>query len=311
MRDVITSVEIFVIALKMTSDLCRSQPLYNTLVINKQKMQSLTWCVLLAGCLALAQAHTYHMGACPLVEPMQGFQMSKFLGLWYVVQKTSTGSKCITYNYTRGEEPGEYVITQDSDHLILGLTPLKHEYHYTGQLTVPEPSTPGRMDVRFPLNVAGSASHVVFMTDYDTYAGIFTCQKLAFAHRQSATILSRTKTLDQSQVDNIRQRLSIFGVDPYDLSIISQSECPHGNNTLDINIDPNTFTSENLGSVVRKAGEKIGDGVQWIAQTGSNVYHKIAGKDSEEITSTTERNSRVSTRNNGERLETNEVEWIP
>ncbi|XP_011687249.1 PREDICTED: apolipoprotein D-like isoform X1 [Wasmannia auropunctata] len=284
MHDITTSVEIF-------------------------KMQSLTWCLVLAGCLAFAHAHTYHMGACPIVEPMQGFQMSRFLGLWYVIQKTSTGSKCITYNYTRGEEPGEYVITQDSDHLILGLTPLKHEYHYTGQLTVPEPSTPGRMEVRFPLNVAGSASHVIFLTDYDTYAGIFTCQKLGFAHRQSATILSRTRTLDQFEVDKIRQRLSLSGVDPYDLSIISQSGCPQGNNTLDINIDPNTFTSENFGNVVRKAGEKIGDGVQWIAQTGSQVYHKIAGTEETKTESTAAPNGRVL--NNGERMETNEVEWIP
>ncbi|CAL1674436.1 unnamed protein product [Lasius platythorax] len=274
-------------------------------------MQSLTWFLALAGCLAFAQAHTYHMGACPVVEPMQGFQMNRFLGLWYVIQKTSTGSKCITYNYTRGEEPGEYVITQDSDHLILGLTPLKHEYHYTGELTVPEPSTPGRMEVRFPLNVAGSASHVVFMTDYDTYAGIFTCQKLAFAHRQSATILSRIRTLDQQQVDKIRQRLSQFGVDPFDLSIVSQSGCSQGNNSVDINIDPNTFTSENLGNVVRKAGEKIGDGVQWVSQTGSKVYHKIAGTEEDHTTSSTDRNSRVTNGKNDGRLETNDVEWIP
>lgn len=36
--------------------------------------------------------------------------------------------------------------------LCTGLTPLKHEYHYTGELTVPEPSTPARMQVRFPLS---------------------------------------------------------------------------------------------------------------------------------------------------------------
>lgn len=283
-------------------------------VATTTKMQSMTWCLVLAACFAYAQAHTYHMGTCPIVEPMQGFQINRFLGLWYVIQKTSTGSKCITYNYTRGEEPGEYVITQDSDHLILGLTPLKHEYHYTGELTVPEPSTPGRMEVRFPLSVAGSASHVVFMTDYDTYAGIFTCQKLAFAHRQSATILSRIRTLDQSQVDKIRQRLSLYGVDPFDLSIIQQSGCPQGNNSLDINIDPNTFTSESLGSAVRKAGEKIGDGVQWVANAGSHVYHKLTGAEEKDRTSsTTEQNSHIMTenRNSGGRYETNEVEWIP
>lgn len=150
------------------------------------------------------------------------------------------------------------------------------------------------------------------MTDYDTYAGIFTCQKLAFAHRQSATILSRTRTLDQSQVDKIRQRLSVYGVDPYDLSIVSQSGCPTGNNTVDINIDPNTFTAENFGNAVRKAGEKIGDGVQWIANTGSQVYHKIAGSEENHSSPTTERSSRVATndRNSG-KIETNDVEWIP
>jgi len=149
------------------------------------------------------------------------------------------------------------------------------------------------------------------MTDYDTYAGIFTCQKLAFAHRQSATILSRTRTLDNTQIDNIRRRLAQYGVDPFDLSIISQSDCPIGNNTVDINIDPNTFTAENFGNAVRKAGEKLGDGVQWVAQTGSQVYHKIAGKDDDQTS--TEQNSRVASndRINSGRMETNDVEWIP
>lgn len=261
----------------------------------------------LAGYFVAVSTHTYHMGMCPIVEPMQGFQMNKFLGVWYVIRKTSTASKCITYNYTRGEEPGEYVITQDSDHPILGLTPLKHEYHYTGDLTVPEPSTPARMEVRFPLSVAGSASHVVFATDYENYAGIFTCQKLAFAHRRSATILSRYRELDQTYIDKVRLKLSYFGVDPYDLSIISQTGCPRGNNTLDINVDTHTFSAENLGNVVRKAGEKLGDGVQWVASTGSKVYHKIAGSE-ERNTIKPEENTRAAITRD---LAMNEVEWIP
>lgn len=246
------------------------------------------------------------MGDCPIVEPMQGFQMSRFLGLWYVIRKTSTASKCITYNYTRGEEPGEYIITQDSVHPILGLTPLKHEYHYTGELSVPEPSTPGRMRVRFPLSVAGSASHVVFTTDYNNYAGIFTCQKLAFVNRQSATILSRHRHLDEIYVEQIRSRLTSFGVDPFDLSIIPQVGCTKDNDTLDINVNPNTFSSENLGNVVRKAGEKLGDGVQWVANTGSKVYHKLAG--SEENNTKPEERAGVGTY---KEIETNEVGWMP
>ncbi|XP_017754274.1 PREDICTED: apolipoprotein D-like [Eufriesea mexicana] len=262
--------------------------------------------IFLLGCFVLSRAHTYHMGGCPLVEPMQGFQMSKFLGVWYVIQKTSTASKCITYNYTRGEEPGEYIIAQDSDHPILGLTPLKHEYHYIGELSVPEPSTPARMEVRFPLSVARSASHVIFSTDYDNYAGIFTCQKLTFAHRQSATILSRHRELDKTYVDLLRRQLTNFGVDPFDLSIISQSGCPHGNNTLDITVDPHTFTTENLGNVVSKAAGKIGDAVQWVANTGCKVYHTLAGSE-EEDTSKPEENTKAAISD----YDTNEVVWIP
>ena len=166
--------------------------------------------------------------------------------------------------------------------------------------------------------VAGSASHVVFATDYDNYAGIFTCQKLGFAHRQSATILSRHRDLDKAYVDKVRQKLTTFGVDPFDLSIITQTGCPTGNNSLDININPGTFTAENLGKVVRKAGEKIGDGVEWVGKAGSKVYHKITGAEEKpEPTPTSAvpmpgpnppNNVRESM--NG-KIENNEVEWIP
>lgn len=55
----------------------------------------------------------------------------------------------------------------------------------------------------FCKGVAGSASYTVFATDYDTFGAIFTCQKLAFANRQSATILSRKKTLDKMYLDKV------------------------------------------------------------------------------------------------------------
>ncbi|VVC90455.1 apolipoprotein D-like [Leptidea sinapis] len=226
-----------------------------------------------------ALSHTYHLGACPVVEPMPGFDMNQMLGVWYVIQKTSTASHCITYNFTKTDEPGTYELEQVSQHFILGLTPLKHDYRYTGVLTVPDPAVPGRMKVKFPLSVAGSASYTILATDYTKYAAVFTCQTLTFAHRRSATILSRSKELDRMFVDKMRSRLSSFGVDPYDLSIISQSECPkHANGTegVNINIDPNTFSSHNIGEAVRKTGGVIADGVEYVVDAGKKVYHKVA-----------------------------------
>lgn len=153
--------------------------------------------------------------------------------------------------------------------------------------------------------IAGTASHVVFATDYETYAGIFTCQKLAFANRQSATILSRGKELDKSKIDEIRAKLSRFGVDPYELSIVPQTGCDTGKDPVNIDVNPGTFSAENFGKIFKKAGEKIGDGVEWVANAGSKVYHKIAGSEEREKKPTTTAPASYG------KIETNDVEWIP
>lgn len=147
------------------------------------------------------------------------------------------------------------------------------------------------------------------MTDYTNYAAMFTCQKIGFANRQSATILSRRRDLEKSRIDEIRERLSSFNVDPFDLSIVTQTGCPTGNNTLDININPNTFSAENICHVVRKAGEKIGDGVEWVAKTGSKVYHKLTGTSSDQPPKKTESQTVAAVQ--GSFPESNDVEWIP
>lgn len=234
--------------------------------------------ILVALC-GLAAAHKYKSGECPQVEPMQGFDMKKFVGVWYAIQKTSTASECVIYNISQ-VEPGQYLIQQLSQDYLIGLAPVAHRYSYTGELEVKDNDVPAKMTVKFPLNVLpGDAIFKIFMTDYEHYAGIFTCQKLPVAHRQSATILSRTKDMDKAYVDKIRARLQSFGVDPFDLSIINQSNCPIlGQDTkINVDINPETFSSENIGNWVRKAGQKIGDGVEWTVDKAKGIYRSVSG----------------------------------
>lgn len=206
----------------------------------------------------------------------------QFLGVWYAIQKTSTASECVIYNISQ-VEPGQYLIQQLSQDYLIGLAPVSHRYSYTGELEVKDSDVPAKMTVRFPLNVLpGDALFKVFMTDYDNYAGIFSCQKLPVAHRQSATILSRTKDMDKAYVDKIRARLNSYGVDAFDLSIINQSNCPTitGDTKINVEINPETFSSQNIGSWVRKAGSKIGDGVEWTVDKAKTVYKKLNGDSS-------------------------------
>lgn len=120
--------------------------------------------------------------------------------------------------------------------------------------------------------------------------------------------------MDKAYVDKVRQKLGSFNVDPFDLSIVTQIGCPTGNNSFDINIDPNTFTAENFGNVVRKAGQKLGDGVEWVSKAGSKVYHKITGteeKPEPTPTSSVPKSGENIIRDVNGKMENNEVEWIP
>lgn len=70
----------------------------------------------------------------------------------------------------------------------------------------------------------------------------------------------------------LRTRLSSFSVDPFDLSIINQTGCPKdASEGYNIHIDPDTFSAANIGNAFRKAGEKIGDGVEWTIGAGKKV----------------------------------------
>lgn len=268
-------------------------------------------CAIVCGLVTLAAGHTYKTGECPPVEPMSDFDMKKFLGVWYVIQKTGTASTCVIYNITKGEDPGEYAIEQLSQRAPLSIGPFKHEYSYTGKLTVTDRVVPARMTVRFPLSVAGTAKFVVFMSDFNTYAGVFSCQKIPLGHRQSSTILSRTRDLDKIYVDKIRNRLASFSVDPFDLSIINQTGCPkEGEAGWNIHVDSNTFSAKNIANVFRKAGEKIGDGFEYAVNAGKKIYNQYTDSSKEEATSN-------NNNNNGRRAERLTVsqepdaEWLP
>jgi apolipoprotein D and lipocalin family protein len=224
----------------------------------------LVFCLIVGG-----DAHIYKSGECPSVEPMTDFNMKQFLGVWYAIQKTSTASSCVIYNITETNEPDEYLIEQVSQHFALGL--VKHDYSYTGTLRVQDKDLPSKMTVKFPLNIAGSSQFTVFATDYSTYAGIFSCQKLPASHRQSATLLSRTKTMDKIYVDKLRNKLATYNVDPFDLSIINQSGCPKEDGGLHIHIDPDTFSTKNIGNAVRKAGDAVGTGVEKAIEGAKKV----------------------------------------
>lgn len=101
----------------------------------------------------------------------------------------------------------------------------------------------------------------------------------------------------------IRSKLSAYGVDPFDLSVIDQKNCP-GEDTetrVNINIDDDTFSPSNIAGVVRKAGEKLGDGIEVAAEGAKKVYNAVT----DEERRGSRREDIVINQNTGE------TEWLP
>jgi len=75
---------------------------------------------------------------------------------------------------------------------------------------------------------------------------------------------------------------------------------------LDININPTTFTAGSIAGVVRKAGDKLGDGIEAAAEGASSLYNRFSGsgnnasvkKEREEV-------------GNDQYNPNNDVEWLP
>jgi len=265
-----------------------------------------------------SDAHTMGLGSCPRVEPLKDFNMDKFLGEWYVIQKFATSSSCMKYNFTQGTD-GKLRLVQTRQHFILDTIGVDHIYTYTGVLTIPDNDRSSRMRVKFPLNIAGEADFLVFMTDYDNYAGIFTCQKILFGHTKSATILARKSTLDKAVINQVRQKLEEEGVDPDDFSVVDQSTCrTKEDSSLNVKIDDKTFSAQNIGGVVKKvgqavgtsidkAGEVLGSGISKGTKITGDIVESFADKEDTKASPVKSLNELLDKANKQE----NEAEWLP
>jgi len=75
----------------------------------------------------------------------------------------------------------------------------------------------------------------------------------------------------------VRNRISSSNVNPFDLTIVDQNNCAHLNTTMRVEINDQTFSSQNIGQAVRKVGSKIGDGVEYVIEGGKKII-KTASK---------------------------------
>ncbi|XP_033226090.1 apolipoprotein D-like [Belonocnema kinseyi] len=137
---------------------------------------------------ALAQVPGF--GSCPKVDVVQNFDVSKYLGVWYEVQKYFAvfefGGKCITANYTQKSDGSVNVLNRQINVLtgkpstIEGSAKLAGSTN-EGKLSVVFPSVPGQIP----------APYWILDTDYENYAVVFSCTDVTLFHAKIIWILTR------------------------------------------------------------------------------------------------------------------------
>ncbi|XP_022250524.1 apolipoprotein D-like [Limulus polyphemus] len=171
----------------------------------------------------LVNGHVFKLGSCPNVEVQEDFNLDKFLGQWYVIQRFQTNSQCLKQNVT--EENGVYYLSQNRQFFDTDFIRINRGSTSKGKISIPDKNSPSKMIVDFPLNLFGKVNYWVMMTDYDNYAAIWSCRRMLLGHFQHAEILSRSPTLDKVILNKIRGRFETYGVDEHQFSVIDQEDC--------------------------------------------------------------------------------------
>ncbi|KAL4721555.1 hypothetical protein ACJJTC_012347 [Scirpophaga incertulas] len=150
------------------------------------------WRLTVLTLLATASAQIPSLGWCPDFQPMANFNMNRFLGTWFEVERYFTvsevGSRCVTTNYISTPE-GRILVSNEITNYITGLKRLME-----GHLQMIGREGDGRFLVKYSsLPLPYDYEYSILDTDYDSYAVMWSCSGLGPVHTQSAWLLTRDR----------------------------------------------------------------------------------------------------------------------
>ncbi|XP_003740174.1 apolipoprotein D [Galendromus occidentalis] len=168
-------------------------------------------------------SHQYNLGSCPPDVPFQShLDIDKFLGVWYVIQMSSSASACHKLNITRDGE--DLRLVTYSRYGLLQKA-VDHTFIDTAALRMPDPTEPAKMKIKYSMYMWWE-DFTVISTDYDNFAAAFSCVNVIHVgNRQNGMILSRKPYLDLATADSLRKTFEFFGADRSSLSFINQKDC--------------------------------------------------------------------------------------
>ncbi|XP_068566337.1 gamma-glutamyl hydrolase-like [Cebidichthys violaceus] len=169
---------------------------------------------------AAADGQSFHAGKCPQPPVQEDFDVMKYLGTWYEIEKLPAvfeRGKCNQATYSvladgtvkvRNEE----LLSNGKRNSIEGVARVKNS------------SQPAILGVSFFKGVP-DGPYWVLSTDYQSYSLVYSCTDHFLFHVDFAWILARTRVSTEDVISRLRDKLASAGVDINRLTVSNQSGC--------------------------------------------------------------------------------------
>ncbi|XP_015438393.1 PREDICTED: apolipoprotein D-like [Dufourea novaeangliae] len=176
----------------------------------------------------MASAQVPFLGACPNLEAMQNFDIIRYIGKWYEVERYFAlfefGGKCVTANYSQGENGSINILNKQ----ISSLTGVSSSIEGIGKSL--GRTSESKLIVTFPsLPLPVDAPYWILDTDYETYSVVWSCSNFSVFSVRNAWILTREPKPPVSVLEKAYQILDKNSISRAYFIRTDQKNCPRGN----------------------------------------------------------------------------------
>ncbi|XP_072475022.1 apolipoprotein D isoform X2 [Notamacropus eugenii] len=176
----------------------------------------------LVGLSSVADGQGVHLGWCPQPPVQENFNIHKYLGRWYEIEKIPASfekGSCIQANYSLKENGKIKVLNQE-------IRPDGSVNQVEGEATQSDLTEPAKLGVKF-FWLMPTAPYWVLATDYENYALVYSCTTFIWLfHVDYAWILARRPHLPQAVVGQLKGILTDNGIDIEKMVPTDHMNCP-------------------------------------------------------------------------------------
>ncbi|XP_007517485.1 apolipoprotein D [Erinaceus europaeus] len=176
----------------------------------------------LAGLAQVAEGQAFHLGKCPTPPVQENFDVNKYLGRWYEIEKIPVSFEkgtCNQASYSLMENGNIKVINKEmiSDGSM---------DQVEGEATQGNLTEPAKLEVKFS-SMMPPAPYWVLATDYVNYALVYSCTNILWLfHLDYVWILGRNPYLQSETVMYLKAILASNNIDTEKMTISDHMDCP-------------------------------------------------------------------------------------